>query len=330
MYNLILLVFLTLILYFWINQSGSRHLRKIKNDYNAIKEEGDKLLVDNARLTQDNDRLKITLEETIAIYDITKQICKSLDESNVFSSFEDEIAKYIRVEEIKFIKGQVPQPLPGDYAVLPLRIDKQHIGNLLAKGIGEHEKEKFQILANQFLLGLRRSLLYQKVQELAIMDSLTGMLSRRYFFERFHEELQRSNKFQYKFSCLMVDLDRFKEYNDRYGHLVGDVLLKEVAKTIKESLRQIDLVGRFGGEEFIIILTETDQEGSLFAAERIRKSVQDKSIRAYDEVLKVTISIGISSYPKHGRDANGLVEKADHALYRAKETGRNRIYVYED
>ena len=128
----------------------------------------------------------------------------------------------------------------------------------------------------------------------------------------------------------MVDIDRFKEYNDRYGHLVGDVLLKEVAKTIKESLRQIDLVGRYGGEEFIIILTETDQEGSIFAAERIRKSVQDKSIRAYDEVLKVTISIGISSYPKHGRDGNGLVEKADHALYRAKETGRNRIYVYED
>lgn len=127
----------------------------------------------------------------------------------------------------------------------------------------------------------------------------------------------------------MLDIDHFKEYNDKYGHLVGDVLLKEISRIIKDSIRQIDLVGRYGGEEFSIILTETDKEGAVFAAERIRQSVQNRSIRAYDEDLKVTISIGISVYPGHGQDAAGLIEKADQALYQAKDTGRNRVCLYE-
>lgn len=95
-------------------------------------------------------------------------------------SFEQEVPKYLKAQDLQFIKGETDLSLYGDYAVLPLKIEKQHLGYLVAKGVDEHEKDKFHILANQFLLGLRRSLLYQKVQELAIMDSLTGVLSRRY------------------------------------------------------------------------------------------------------------------------------------------------------
>ena len=126
----------------------------------------------------------------------------------------------------------------------------------------------------------------------------------------------------------MLDIDHFKEYNDKYGHLVGDAILKEVAGTIKESIRQVDSVGRYGGEEFLIILTETDKNGARFAAERIRQAVESKRIKVYDEDLKATVSIGIATFPEDAEETQALIEKADKSLYRAKQTGRNRICVH--
>ena len=126
----------------------------------------------------------------------------------------------------------------------------------------------------------------------------------------------------------MADIDTFKDFNDRYGHLVGDAILKEVARTVKENIRQVDAVGRFGGEEFIVILTETDKNGARFAAERIRQAVEDKRIKVYDEDLKVTISIGVSTFPEDAKDLDAVIDKADKALYRAKQGGRNRVTVF--
>jgi diguanylate cyclase (GGDEF)-like protein len=327
--SLIILILLTVFLYISLKRIFEGRLSSIKNDYAANQDEYNKILADNTKLKNDNSELKITLEQTTAIYDITKQICKYLDVAKVFHAFEQEIAKYIRVQECKLIEGDIETALYKDYTVLPLKIDTDYLGYLVAKGVDETDKDKFHILANQFLLGVRRSLLYQRVQELAIIDGLTGILSRRYFLERFKEELKRSRQLKYSFAFLMVDIDRFKECNDRYGHLVGDVILKDVAKIIKDSLRQIDLVCRYGGEEFSIILTETDRVGAMFAAERIRQSVETRHIRAYDEDLKVTISVGISVFPSHGRDIHELLDKADEALYKAKQTGRNKVCVYE-
>ena len=211
------------------------------------------------------------------------------------------------------------------YTILPLDIGKSPIGYLLASGIKQGDMDKFHILSQQFLLGLKRALLYQRVQELAITDSLTGASSRRYCLERLNEEMERSKKFKYAFSFLMVDIDHFKDYNDRYGHLVGDAILKDVSQTIKENIRQIDLMGRYGGEEFSVILTETDKKQAKFAAERIRKSIEDKSIRVYDENLKVTVSVGVSTFPGDAKDTQALIEKSDSALYKAKQTGRNKV-----
>jgi diguanylate cyclase (GGDEF)-like protein len=213
---------------------------------------------------------------------------------------------------------------------LPLEIDKTPLGYLAVSGVKEAEEDKFNILAQQFLLGAKRAHLYQKIQELAITDSLTGSLSRGFYMERFKEELERSEKFRFNFSLLMADIDHFKQCNDNYGHLVGDAILKEVAKTLKENIRQIDLIGRYGGEEFSIILIETDKEGAKFAAERIRQALEARHIRVYDEDLKVTVSIGISTYPGDARDVQALIERADEALYQAKQGGRNRVCVYGD
>ncbi len=157
------------------------------------------------------------------------------------------------------------------------------------------------------------------------MDSLTGIGTRRYFLERFSEEIHRSMRHKLNLSFLILDLDYFKQTNDRFGHLVGDVVLREVAVILKSNLREIDVIGRYGGEEFTIVLTGIDREGAFRVAGRIRENIEAAVFRAYDEVITTTVSIGISVFPEDGLDAETLIETADKALYKAKETGRNRV-----
>ncbi len=290
-----------------------------------LKSEYERFSKVNARLKEENFVLHNTLEQTIALYDISKQICKTLEEDAVFNYFKEEIDKYVDIGSCKFVKGDIDVSQYKDQAILNLQIDKNLIGYLIADGVKPNELEKFHILAQQFLLGIKRAILYQQVQELSVTDTLTGAFSRRHYLERFGEELERSNKFKYHFSCLMIDIDHFKECNDRYGHLVGDAILKEVSTRIKENIRQIDLMGRYGGEEFSIVFTETGKDDARYVAERIRRAIEEACIKVYDEDLKVTISIGISSFPADGQDTRSLIEKADQALYKAKETGRNRV-----
>jgi len=328
MWNLIALILLTVFLYLTLKRKLDKDFIKAGNIYQKIKNEYERLSEENIPLKDENSLLEKSAEEIIALYDITKNICKTLDEEKVFSVFKEQISRYIEIKDCQFIKDKQDIMGNNSYLALPLEINKKPIGYLAASGIKEEDKEKFHILAQQFLLGIKRALLYKQVQELAITDTLTGIFTRRFYMQRFKEELERSLKFNLKFSFLMIDVDHFKDYNDEYGHLVGDVLLKEVSKTIKENIRQIDLMGRYGGEEFSLILVETDKEGAKFAAERIRQSLEARHIRAYDEDLKATISIGISTFPSDAKNADGLIEKADLALYKAKQTGRNKVCVH--
>jgi diguanylate cyclase (GGDEF)-like protein len=328
MLSIIILIILTLLLYFWLQSFWRKRFVLEKNNYEKAKSEHSKLNADYSLIQGENARLKHDLEETLTLYDITKGIAKFLDADRVFSSFNEKINKYLEVKDCKFLKSDADLSKYGDYLILPLTIARKPIGYLVASGIKERDKEKFGILAQQFVLGIKRAILYQNVQELATMDSLTGIFTRRYWFERCNEEMERSRKFNYELSFLMLDIDHFKDFNDKYGHLVGDVILMAVSNTIKENIRQIDLVGKYGGEEFCVILTETNAEGAQFVAERIRKAMEEKSVAAYDEDLKVTISIGVSAFPQDSSDLNTLVDKADQALYKAKESGRNRVCVY--
>ncbi|MDD2703606.1 MAG: GGDEF domain-containing protein [Candidatus Omnitrophica bacterium] len=292
----------------------------LQSEYNSVRSV-------NKTFKKEKNALQNELDETIALYDITKQICKSLDETGIFSYFDGLVHKYIRVKNCRFVKGEISEQEREYGDVLPLEVGKKIIGYLVCEGLRDEDRDKFHILAHQFLLGLKRAILYAKVQELVITDSLTNVLSRRYWLERFTEEIERSRKFNYKLSCFMLDIDHFKKINDHYGHMVGEVILKEVAKAIKDSIRQIDLVGRYGGEEFSVFLAETAKEEAYAVAERIRSSIENKLIRAYDEELQVTISIGISMFPEHGPDGQNLLVRADEALYQAKKTGRNRVCI---
>jgi len=297
-------------------------------DFAAKRREYEKLLEENKEFKAGSHSLQNTLEGIIALYDTTKEICKSLDVDKVFGHFKEELNKYISVKGCKLLKGESGLPDYAGYTLFPLKIQDELIGNLAVEGLRDEDKERFYILSQQFLLGIKRAILYEGVQALSIIDTLTNVFNRRYYLERFKEELERSLKFNYVFSCLMVDIDYFKSFNDRYGHIVGDAILRELSKTIQENIRQIDLMGRYGGEEFSIILSETDKDLAKLAAERIRRAIEEKSIKVYDEELKVTVSIGVSTYPQDGKGIDRLIDKADSALYKAKQAGRNKVCLY--
>jgi diguanylate cyclase (GGDEF)-like protein len=325
-----ILIFLSFMLLVMFDRLLAGEFAKIKGYRKELSEEETRLNNENERLRSDNEKLAKAVEETIALYDLTKDICRTLEEETIFTIFRTHINRNIAIEEFDFLKSETQLPDNHNVTVLPLKIHKNTIGYLYAKGIirGE-DKERFNILGQQFLLGYKRALLYKEVQQLTITDGLTQVFNRRYFLERFNEELIRSRNLKLNLSFLMVDIDRFKSYNDHYGHLVGDMLLKEITKIIKETIRQIDFMGRYGGEELTIILAETDKEQARFAAERIRQAVELKSIRAYDEELTATISIGIATFPDDANEPANLIDRSDQALYVAKHTGRNKVCVYK-
>jgi len=213
----------------------------------------------------------------------------------------------------------------GKVLAVPLIIRRKVIAVALAEGIIPDEHDKFLILASQIAFQIERISLFENVEKLSIMDGLTGTFRRRYFLERFAEEISRAKECGMALSFIMADLDYFKKCNDNLGHLVGDAVLKEVAALLKKNVREIDFVARFGGEEFCILLPETGKEGARAVAERARSALEGHTIKAYDESVRITISMGISSFPEDADKEKALIEKADSALYKAKEEGRNRI-----
>lgn len=211
------------------------------------------------------------------------------------------------------------------FAIAPLSSEKKLVGALIIDNLPRQDFDKFVILATQFALEIKKVLLYETVEELAITDGLTGLYVRRYFLERLREELNRSKRYSFPFAFLMLDIDDFKKCNDTYGHLVGDVVLRDIGQIMRSCVREIDLIARYGGEEFSILLPETDREGARMVADRIRKRVEDNAFRAYDETLKITISIGVAMYPEDAHDTKQVIERADVALYAAKRAGKNVV-----
>jgi diguanylate cyclase (GGDEF)-like protein len=174
----------------------------------------------------------------------------------------------------------------------------------------------------------------RKLVELATIDDLTQLYNRRYFFERFNQEVERAKRYRRPLSCLILDIDYFKQVNDTFGHLSGDQVLIDIAQILKNNCRQSDLAGRYGGEELIILLPETDSPGAMIIAERIREMMeQHQTVDGKGEIIRVTVSIGVVSLtgPELEKmDKNErIVQYADDALLRAKKEGRNRIELYQ-
>ncbi|MBE7709513.1 MAG: GGDEF domain-containing protein [Cyanobacteria bacterium SIG32] len=169
--------------------------------------------------------------------------------------------------------------------------------------------------------------MYSQTRFLSVTDSLTGLYNRRHFEDTLEREFLRASRYKNNLSFAIIDVDFFKKVNDTYGHSTGDYVLKEVAYLILQNLRKTDMVFRYGGEEFAVIITETPKEKAIVPLERLRKAVEEYPFSYNGQDIKITISIGISEVCENITTVHQLFDDADRALYKAKENGRNQIQI---
>jgi len=167
----------------------------------------------------------------------------------------------------------------------------------------------------------------EKLEKLATFDSLTGLYNRRAILGKLRELINLANRYKEDFSLSMLDIDHFKKVNDRYGHLTGDEVLEEIATLIRQNIRDTDIVGRYGGEEFIIILPKTTLSSAWVVAERLRSIIEKAEMKdSAGNIFAITVSQGLAGWER-GEDAYSLISCADEALYKAKEKGRNCVQI---
>ncbi len=220
--------------------------------------------------------------------------------------------------------------------VIPL-ILKDHAMGLMAIGdtretheFLEDEIALLSALANHTVLAIENARLYQKVKEQSITDGLTGLYNHRFFQLRFADEFMNSRRYKNDLALIMLDIDHFKLYNDTYGHIAGDLALKEIAGLTRSTVRENDIVSRYGGEELAIILPMTNNEGAQIVAERVRQVIAECQFLGDMNVpqVSITVSLGVSEFSKEMNKREELLREADLALYAAKEQGRNQVIIY--
>jgi diguanylate cyclase (GGDEF)-like protein/putative nucleotidyltransferase with HDIG domain len=212
---------------------------------------------------------------------------------------------------------------------LPLSVTDRTIGTLILASRKPNAYSRRQIrllekVALQIAAPVENAQLYARLEQKSRIDELTGLYNRRHFEERLKEEVSRHSRYGDVFSIFMLDLDNFKAYNDTYGHPAGDVLLSQIGKIIKGSVRNVDQAFRYGGDEFVVILPQTTREDAHVVAERVRRQIAGSMEK---KAITVTSSIGLANYPSDGVVADELVDVADNALYHAKRAGGNQILL---
>lgn len=198
------------------------------------------------------------------------------------------------------------------------------VTNSFPNAFSSEDLRVLSIISRHSSIAINNTLLHKKITELSITDGLTGLYTYRYFNDAMDKEIIRSARYKQPFGLIMIDLDSFKKINDNYGHPQGDEVLKEVAQIFKKICREVDIVTRYGGEEFTIILPETDLEGAFILADRIRMVIKNYAFGTKDNVISLTASMGVASYPDVAISKLDLIKHVDRALYTAKAEGRNK------
>ena len=221
------------------------------------------------------------------------------------------------------------------YAGMPLLSRGQVIGflNLDSAVPGFFNEEvvfRLQAFADQAALAVQNARLYEEVQSLSVTDPLTGVYNRRGLFQKCNEVIEQNRRANLPVAVVVFDLDNFKDFNDSYGHSIGDHILSTVARRIANRLRASDVLGRYGGDEFVLLLSGISDAGLRPVLDRLRQSISLEPINIGNELLFITISMGVSTNTTSGYDLTNLLRHADHALYRVKKTGRNRALLYGD
>lgn len=318
------------LVYFVVREISRRLVAQMDDGVTSVQMQLDERGQRKSQLLAQRKEREGLASEIFTLYDMTKEIAKHLTEEEAVQVFKAKLRESLYYEECLLLAplaAEVKELKAAEgWVLFPLRAKAAHLGYLAAKGVQQKDQDKFMILANQFALALQRIRLYEEVEGLAMTDSLTQVYTRRHIMQRLEEEMRRAETRKGPLSFLMVDVDHFKDVNDEHGHLAGDQVLREVAQIIHENIREIDLCGRYGGEEFCVVLPDTVAEGAYHVAERIRLAVERTTLRAYDAKISVTVSIGTSTLPQDGHNLTDLLDKADWAMYKAKKNGRNRVY----
>ncbi len=228
----------------------------------------------------------------------------------------------VRNQEMRPVLSLISSPLLSHHSLLGLlRLESDRRGSF-----NQDDLRFLSLVSGLGAVALENSLLFQKTQDLAIHDDLTGLYTKQYFVSRLKDEAKRCQRLDQRLSMMMIDIDFFKQYNDKFGHTAGDIVLKKVGSLLKEALGQLNpLLCRFGGEEFLVMLPEIDKRRAIEIAEDLRQKAEKEKVILRRQSTSVTVSIGLACMPLDTKDEDELIHKADKAMYDAKRKGRNRV-----
>jgi len=297
-------------------------------------------------------------KKTLAVYSSVKLLSETVDPAAAAKQLGRYISEYFGTEEAALYmaghsgdpasmelfasaaRGSSLPPLPqllnaaggfpqapvagGGLLVAPVSAGGPPVGLIAVRG-GDAGGEAASRFASEIAFALKRVILFRQVEWLSLTDGLTGLWRRNALDEKVREELRRATAFKTTMGFMIADIDHFKRLNDTYGHQFGDAVLKRVAQLLKTGVYETDFVGRYGGEEFGIVLPRADAAGLLRKAETIRSRIEAEHFSQGLERVRLTVSIGIAHFPRDGRTPEELIARADAALYAAKEGGRNRV-----
>ncbi|MDX2051488.1 MAG: sensor domain-containing diguanylate cyclase [Polyangiaceae bacterium] len=240
--------------------------------------------------------------------------------------------QYDEARQVVFTRNLRPPPLPS-LLVLPLLVHGRPLGTLVLgaerpHAFGDSARPTLEVLASHVAVSLENARLLKRLEEMATTDGMTGLFNKRALTGIAEQKLRSAERFNKPLSLLICDIDHFKKVNDNFGHDVGDVVIAGFGEVLKHAKRDIDVVGRFGGEEFVVVCEETDQAGAALLAERIRQELEAKVFHTEGGPLQVTCSVGVATFPHAGRTWEALFKSTDEALYSSKRNGRNRVTIW--
>ena len=228
----------------------------------------------------------------------------------------------IKSDESRFFRSLISCPLvSGEKIIGAIRLDNPTEGFFSSEDL-----RLLRTISDLGAVAIENAQLYNKTEELAIRDGLTGLYLRRYLLERMDIEMIRASKESEDLSVLMIDIDNFKKYNDKFGHVAGDIVLKSMARVLSETFNIAgNVIARYGGEEFIVLLPNTSKDKAKVLAEELRKKIKNKKIVLRKKSTQITVSIGVVAFPEDAKMKEELIQRADSALYKAKSKGRNLV-----
>jgi diguanylate cyclase (GGDEF)-like protein len=281
---------------------------------------------------QYNDIVNKSLVETDPVYSSVRN-----ELSGIFNSLNCEfILPFIHNQKIIGIMTMPERANPQQLSLDEIRFVNNLKNSVLIALLNSlmyqdltNYKNNLELMVDKRTIELKKSHIeietaMQTIRELAIRDELTGLFNRRYLLELLDYEKHRASRGGFLFCLAILDIDHFKKVNDVYGHLAGDAVLLAIATSIQMTMRNTDFCGRYGGEEFLLIYTQTNTTGALNSAERVRSEVENMRFPDIDPDLRITVSLGLTEY-RHNEDTQKVISRADAALYLAKGSGRNRV-----